>query len=411
MGTPVGARLYHDDGAPEYLDDVTRAVSMAMDGDCCVELQYDYNPGLLPPPGPLEGGMWRYANLLPLGDSPITYPLPVGNTPLVPAPALRRALGMEHLWLKDETRGPSGSNKDRATALVLQHAVSTGITTVSCASTGNVAVSLAVGAAAVGMRAVIFVPADVDEMKLAVMLFTGATVVKVREGYAAAFRLSREAARALGWCDRNTGVNPLTLEAKKTVAFEIWEQLGREVPDVVVAPVGDGVTLAALVKGFDELVACGVARTTPRIIGVQADGCQPIKRAWETGADRIQPVLPKTIADGIAVGEPVYGRMALRAVRRCGGSFVAVSDDELLEAMHLLASKAGILAEPAGAAAFAGLMRALSEGHLAREERVVALVTGSALKTPRFLAPKRAPIEVHADMDALRHVLKEHAAL
>jgi len=404
-------------------------------------------------PAVTEAGMWRWLDRLPV-TPPITYPLPVGGTPLIAAPGLREDLGLD-LWLKDETRGPTASNKDRATALVLQQALASGADTVSCASTGNVAVSLAVGAAAAGLRAVIFVPARVDEHKLALMRFAGATVVKVREGYTAAFELSRRAAEAFGWYDRNTGINPLTVEAKKTVAFEIWEQFGGAMPDVVVAPIGDGVTLAALDRGFRELVgggagggagpvagpgagpgaapgtapaagpgagsAAAAGSRPPRIIGVQAAGADPVRRAWAAGTDRIDPVDPHTIADGIAVSAPIYGSEALAAVRSSGGGVVAVTDDDLLAAMGRLAARAGLLAEPAGASATAGVVRALEEGLIEPGERVVALVTGSALKTPSFVtaalaaaagaAPAGSPrpgavMEIPADLDALRHALR-----
>lgn len=405
MGVPVAARVTRADGSSQRFEDVAAALAQVDGG--LVELLYDYSPALVPGCPPDQVGMWRYRDLLPLEPGPIAYPLPVGGTPLVASPGLRRASGCAHLWVKDETRGPTGSNKDRATALVLEHALRGGHTTVSCASTGNVAASLAVGAAAVGKRAVIFVPAEVDDSKLALMLFAGATVIKVREGYGAAFRLSREAARAFGWCDRNTGVNPLTVEAKKTVAFEVWEQLDRQVPDVVVAPVGDGPTLCGLAKGFRELVACGVAERMPRLVGVQAEGCQPVKRAWETGASRIEPVQPATLADGIAVGDPVSGVLALRDVRESGGGFVAVSDAELLEVVRTLATAGGLLAEPAGAAAYAGLLRGLECGLVDRTERIVILMTGTLLKTPRFLRPEVRPLEVEADLSALAHVLAE----
>jgi threonine synthase len=403
MGIPVAATVTFEDGTSRCVDDVAQALALA--DVARVELLYEYEPDLVPSQPLDQAGMWRYRDLLPLDPGPITYPLPVGGTPLVAPPGLRQASGCDHLWVKDETRGPTGSNKDRATALVLEQALRWGHETVSCASTGNVAVSLAVGAAAAGKRAVIFVPADVEEIKLALMLFAGATVVKVREGYVAAFRLSREAAKAFGWCDRNTGVNPLTIEAKKTVAFEIWEQLGRTVPDAVVAPVGDGPTLCGLAKGFRELIACGVAERMPRLIGVQAEGCQPIKRAWEANASRVEPVQPSTIADGIAVGDPISGALALRDVRQSGGGFVAVSDAELLDAMRVLATAAGVLAEPAGAAAYAGLLRAIECGLLDRRERVVILVTGTLLKTPRFARSGRVPVEVDADLGALERAL------
>jgi threonine synthase len=402
MGKPTSATVLRDDGITKRFDDVATALEEAGEGR--VEFLYAYGPEMLPPPAQDRASMWRYLRLLPLDDDTITYPLSVGGTPLIAPPELRKVTGMAQLWLKDETRGPSGSTKDRATALVLQHVMNTGITTVSCSSTGNVAASLAVGAAAAGKKAVVFVSADIAESKLRLMHTAGARILKVKEGYAAAFRLSRQAARTFGWYDRNTGVNPLTLEGKKTVAFEIWEQLGREVPDVVIVPVGDGVTLSGMAKGFRELVLCGGAHRVPRLVGVQAEGCQPIKRAWDTRSP-ISPVEPSTIADGIAVGAPASGAMVLRDVRQSGGGFVAVPDDEILSAVRTLATRAGVLAEPAAAAAFAGLLRAVNEGLVDRGDRAVVLVTGSALKTPQFLRACTSPLEIHADLDEVRRVL------
>ena len=187
---------------------------------------YDYGPMLMPQDGPGSFTMWRYRRLLPVPDSPVLYPLPVGGTPLLPAPALRQASDAPRLWVKDETRNPTASNKDRATALVIEGGLRRGIGTITTASTGNAAVSTAFGAAAAGLRAVIFVSADCEPGKLALMTQAGARVFRVADGYAAAVDLSRAAARAFGWLDRNTGANPITLEAKKTVAFEVWEQLG-----------------------------------------------------------------------------------------------------------------------------------------------------------------------------------------
>lgn len=402
MGKPAWATVLYDDGSTERFRDPEAALGRAAEGR--VEYHYDCGPDALPRAPTPRLDMWRYHALLPLQHERIAYPLPVGGTPLLALPSLRRATGMANLWLKDETRGPSGSNKDRATALVLERAIHDGIATVSCASTGNLAVSLAVGAAAAGKRAIIFVPADVGESKLLLMLSTGATAIKVREGYAAAVRLSQQAAAAFGWCDRNTGINPLTLEAKKTVAFEIWEQLNRTFPDAVVAPVGDGTTLSALAKGFREFARCGAAGSVPRIVGVQAEGCQPVKKAWETRS-ALEAVQPSTIADGIAVGAPASGTMAVRDVRDSGGGFVAVPDDEILAAVRTLATQGGVLAEPAGAAAFAGVRRAVQEGLVDPAATVVVLVTGSGLKTPRFLTPVAPPLEVHADLSEVEGAL------
>ncbi|QBD77260.1 pyridoxal-phosphate dependent enzyme [Ktedonosporobacter rubrisoli] len=369
-----------------------------------VEMEYAYGPDLLPANPWSNSGMWRYLALLPTQDE-ILYPLAVGGTPLLAPLPLRQLAGLPGLWLKDETRSPTGSNKDRATALSLEYALHNKIQTISCASTGNVALSLAVGAAACGLKAVIFVPASILDSKLQYMRVTGATIFKVKEGYEAAVRLSREAAHAFGWYDRNTGYNPLTLEAKKTVAFEIWEQMGHQVPDSVVVPVGDGVTLNGLAKGFRELMFCGATTKLPRIIGVQAENCQPLKRMWE--GHSVFPCDHKsTIADGIAVEAPINAGMALRDIRESRGGFVAVSEEALLNAIALLATTSGILAEPAGAAALAGIRPAVEQGLLKVHETFVVLVTGSGFKTPQYLRPPtHSPVyEILADINELKQI-------
>lgn len=398
MGTVVDAALVRWDGTVSRLGAVPLGIETR---EGLLELMYDYGPDLIPAPVPAYEGMWRWRELLPLAPGPIWYPLPIGGTPLLSSPGLRSWIGMPQLYLKDETRSPTGSNKDRATGLVLEHALREGATTVTAASTGNVAVSVAVGAAASGLKAVIFVPATVAEGKLLLMLVAGATVFKVKAGYKTAFKLSRHAAKMFGWHDRNTGANPLTLEAKKTVALEIWEQLGREVPDVMVVPVGDGTTLSGAAKGFRELMACGVADRMPRFVGVQAEGCQPLRRAWRGESC----AFGKTIADGIAVEHPANAPTAMRDVRETGGAFVAVSDDAILDAMRTLAARAGVVAEPAAAAGLAGLQVALAEGSVREDERVVLLITGSGMKTPQYLSKSGRTFTVEGDLAEVERAL------
>ena len=401
MGQPIGATLVFRDGTEEQVDSHREALERASDG--IVEYQYAYSPDLIPAAGG-DLSLWRYRDLLPLPDGPIQYPLQIGGTPLHPVPGLRELLGMSELWIKDETRTPTGSNKDRATALVLEHAIRDDWPIVSCASTGNVAASLAIGSASCGRKAVIFVPANTSDAKLRLMRLAGATILQVRQGYDAAFKLSEEAATTFGWYSRNTGFNPLTTEAKKTVALEIWEQFGREMPDVMVSPVGDGPTLSALAKGFRELVACGVAERVPRIIGVQAEGCQPVVRAWRSGR-KIEPSAPDTLADGIAVEMPVSGPSVLRDVRHSGGDFVTVSDDDLLQGINDMAERAGLLAEPAGAAGFAGTKRAVEDGLIGRDERVAVLMTGTLFKNMGFGRAFTKPHEIDADLDQVRAIV------
>jgi threonine synthase len=359
------------------MGDVTGSIQVAG----CEWLQYAYDRSLMDPWRPESFTLWRYRKLLPVPDGPVRYPVPIGGTPLLPVPGLRQTLKMPRLWVKDETRSPSASNKDRATALVIEGGLRRGVDTITTASTGNAAVSTAVGAAAAGIRAVIFVSADCRPDKLALMTQAGAWVFRVPDGYAAAVDLSRAAARAFGWLDRNTGANPHTIEAKKTVAFEVWEQLGRSVPDAMIVPVGDGPTLVAVGKGFAELVSCDLADRQPRLIGVQAEHCQPLVRAWFGAPARSTDLDPAaTAADGIAVVRPAIGDAVLAAVRRGDGGMTAVCEEALLGAVSTLACKAGVGAEPAGAAALAGLESAVGCGLVHRSETVVLLVTGREVK-------------------------------
>jgi threonine synthase len=345
---------------------------------------YPYGPDLLPGPDDAGDGIWRWRRLLPV-DGTDVYPLQIGGTPLVSSVRLRRELNVPGLALKDETRTPTGSNKDRATALCLVDATARGATSIACASSGNVACSLSAGAAAMGLSAYIFVSArTVSPAKVNFMRSFGATVFLVDGPYEEAYRLCDAACERFGWYNRNTATNPLALQAKKTVAFEVWEQLGRRVPDVAYLPVGDGVTLAAFAHGCEELIRCGVADRLPRIVGVQATGAAPLVRAFEASATTWMAETTSTIADGIDVGDPYFGRQAMDAVAKTGGSWVAVSDDDLRAAMATLARTSGMLAEPAGAAALAGVI-ADREGLAGLDQTVVALVSGTGLKDQRWL--------------------------
>ncbi|MCW2695354.1 MAG: Pyridoxal-5-phosphate-dependent protein beta subunit [Modestobacter sp.] len=356
-------------------------------------LQYAYGPALFPPEATGSATLWRYRDLLPVPDGPVRYPVPVGGTPLLAVPALRSALAAPRLWVKDETRNPTASNKDRATAVVIEDGLRRGIGTITTASTGNAAVATAFGAAAAGLRAVIFVSTGCRPGKTALMTQAGAWVFQVHAGYAAAVELSRAAAREFGWLDRNTGANPLTVEAKKTVAFEVWEQLGRRLPDLLVVPVGDGPTLVALDKGFAELEHCGLTERRPRLIGVQSAHCQPLVREWAgqpATPDQLDP--SGTAADGIAVLRPATGPAVLEAVRRGGGGMVAVSEDGLRHAALALARRAGVSAEPAGAATLAGWQAAVDQGLADRSECAVLLVTGREKAAGTPVDPSRVAV-------------------
>ena len=322
--------------------------------------------------------MWRYLPLLPVRER-LEGP-PVGGTPLVPAPRLGRELGLEQpLLLKDDGRNPSGSLKCRASAVALRRAQETGRTLVTGASTGNAASATAVLAAAPGIRTRIFVPRTAPRAKIAQLLVFGAEVLAVDGTYDQAFDLCLEATRRFGWYNRNTGFNPYTREGKKTVAFEICEQLGWQVPDLVVVPVGDGNILSGVWKGFVEFQRLGFTDRTPRLLAVQAEGSAAVVSA-AAGDGVIRPVSGETVADSISVSLPRDGEAAVRALRDSGGFGVTVPDAEILAAIGELARGAGVFAEPAAAATWAGLKQAARRGLLDPAWRVVALVTGNELK-------------------------------
>ncbi len=322
--------------------------------------------------------IWRYRALLPISYSQKEIPtLAIGGTPLYQVERLRKYLGMSDLWLKDDTRNPSASLKDRASIIAVTRAEGK---TVACASTGNAASSLAVQAASVGLSCYIFVPQNAPRAKIVQLLMCGATVFAVQGSYDDAFDMCIEACNTFGWYNRNTGYNPYLVEGKKTAGLEIAEQLGWHVPESVIVPTGDGCIISGVYRGFEDLYLLGIIDHIPRLIAVQAEGSPAIVRALE-GDGVVRPCEAHTIADGISVGLPRNGAMAVRHIRASHGFGVTVSDAEILTAEKELARRTGVFAEPSGAASYAGLLRLLDSGKIARDERVVLLVTGSGLKS------------------------------
>jgi threonine synthase len=324
--------------------------------------------------------IWRYAPLLPVAEDAPRPPLQVGWTPLYHAKRLGERLGLPHLYLKDDGRNPTASFKDRASAIGVVKALELGYETITCASTGNAASSLAGLAASVGLKSIIFVPQRAPQAKVAQLLIFGARVIMVQGTYDQAFDLCLQAAKEYPWYSRNTAYNPYLSEGKKTAALELCEQLDWQAPDRIFVSVGDGCIIGGLGKGLRDLLALGFIDRLPRLVGVQAEGAAPLVRAWEEGNEEILPVVPDTLADSISVGQPRDRIKALRAVRQTSGQFVAVSDEEILEAMRLLGREAAVFAEPAGAAGFAGLRKLAQQGEIDPEERIVVLVTGNGLK-------------------------------
>lgn len=344
---------------------------------------------------------------LPLAAAEHLAPLEVGGTPLLPVPGLRRALSMGDLWIKDDTRNPSGSTKDRASLLVVAKALEYGATTVAAASTGNAATALAAVAAAAGIRAVVFVPASAPEAKLVQMLAYGARVFRVDGSYDDAFELCREACDELGWYNRNTALNPFTIEGKKTAALEIGASLALEPPKVVVVPVGDGVIISGIAKGFEDLERCGLIPKRPRLIAVQPEGSSAIASALRHDRDEIVAVPDAaSVADSLVVQAPRNARLCLRQMRESGGAGVIVSDESIVRAIGRLARRGGVFAEPAAAAGLAGLEAALAEGLVEHGERTVLLVTGTGLKdvpaaSRAVVRPEPIPPRLDAVVEAL----------
>lgn len=326
-----------------------------------------------------EYSLWRYRELLPIAEGSKLSPLRVGWSPLYQVEKLGELLGLTRLYIKDDGLNPTASLKDRASAIAVVRAAHAGMTTAACSSTGNAASSLAGNAAAMGLKSVIFVPERAPQGKVTQLLIFGAQVIRVQGTYEDTFRLSAAAIEQWGWYNRNAAINPYLLEGKKTVSFEIAEQLGFKAPDYVAVSVGDGCTIAGVWKGFKDLYALGFIETLPKLISVQAEGCCPVNRAFATGAP-IAWMEENTLADSIAVGVPRNGEKAIRAIRESQGLVVNVSDEEILGAMRLLGASSGIFGEPAGVTGTAGLKKLTDQGLIPQDALVVSLVTGNGLK-------------------------------
>ena len=390
-------------------------------GYCCSKCQTEYGPDEVTYTCPKDGGnldvvldyesvgkqigpddlaesndnsIWRYLPLIPVDDPghPGTPLRAVGWTPLFTPTRLAHHLDLPHLWLKDDGRNPTASFKDRASAVVIARAQMIGARVVVTASTGNAGAALAGMAAAAGMPAVILAPKTAPQAKVAQLLIFGSQVFLVDGTYDQAFDLTLEATEAFGWYCRNTGYNPFTAEGKKTAAFEICEQytyavgavgnppLHWDTPDAVFVSVGDGNIISGLHKGFKDLLSLGWIDQIPKLFGIQSEGSSAIYNAFSHGTEEIVPVESDTIADSISVDLPRDGLRALRAVTQTQGAYLSVSDENILKAMQDLAREAAVFAEPAGATAYAGLVKAVADGWVGSEERILVLNTGNGLK-------------------------------
>jgi len=334
--------------------------------------------------------IWRYWELLPIENRSMIPPLRVGWTPLYKAEHLGRRLDLTKLWLKDDGLNPTGSFKDRASAVVVAKGKEIGVDAITTASTGNAGAALAGLSASAHIPAIIFAPRTAPEAKVAQLLIYGARVFLVKGTYDQAFELSIAASTEFGWYSRNTGYNPFTAEGKKTASFEICEQLaiqksknsntGWSSPDRIFVAVGDGNIITGLWKGLKDLHALGWIENMPKLMGVQSEGAAACYNAWKAGTDAISPVDAHTISDSICVGLPRDGTRAVRAVRETDGAYLTVTDEEVLRAMSTLAHDEGVFAEPAGATSYAGLVKAVQDNVVDPDEEIVVLVTGNGLK-------------------------------
>jgi threonine synthase len=385
-------------------------------GDCFgpLEVTYDYEaiarelPRSLVSSGPST--IWRYAPLLPVDGR---VDLGTGWTPLLRAERLGRELGLSDLWIKNDSVNPTFSFKDRNVAVAVNQAIASGFDTFACASTGNLAGSVAGFAARAGLKSYVFVPADLEKNKLLSATVYGATLVTVDGNYDAVNRLCTQVADQYGWAFANINLRPFYSEGSKTLGFEVVEQLGWRAPDAMIIPMAGASLLTKVHKGLNELVKVGwLEGFNTRLIGAQAEGCAPVVRAFQAGTDEVTPVVPRTIAHSLAIGDPADGFYGLGAIRETGGYAEAVEDEEIVEGIRLLARTEGIFTETAGGTVVGVARRLRDRAVIAPDERVVLCITGNGLKTPEALDGQRFPT-IHlerASLSAFEAVVEERAA-
>lgn len=403
---PTAPRADRATGAPRLVPLACRLCGtphapapLAICPECLGPLEPAYDPGrALPTRREIAArppSIWRYREWLPLLDAPVVS-TDTGLTPLLDAPALARALGVRRALVKnDAVSHPTLSFKDRVVAVALNAAVGLGLDTVGCASTGNLANAVAAQAARAGLAAWIFIPEDLELGKVVGTAVYGPRLVRVRGTYDDVNRLCAQVADRFGWGLVNVNLRGYYGEGSKTLAFEVVEQLGWRLPDAVIAPMAGGSLVTKLDKGFRELRAAGLAEgAAPRIYGAQAAGCAPIANLVARGGDAIEPVVPRTIARSIAIGNPADGRFAAKAIRGSGGDAAAVTDEELVEGIRLLAETTGVFTETAGGVTVAAARKLAREGKLRKEDELVLCITGNGLKTVEAVQPALAPAPV-----------------
>ncbi len=356
--------------------------------------------------GPLS--MWRYADLLPCPVETVVD-IGTGYTPLLRAAHLGRVLGLERLYIKNDCQNPTWSFKDRVVSVAVTKAREFEFDTMACASTGNLANSVAAHAAQAGMDAFVFIPADLEQGKIVGSAVYGPTLVAVDGSYDEVNRLCSELSDKYPWAFVNINVRPYYSEGSKTLAYEVCEQLGWRAPDHCLVPMASGSLYTKIYKGLKELAWLGLVEWQgTRMSGAQALGCSPIVEAWEGQSFNIRPQKPNTIAKSLAIGNPADGYYALKVMAQSGGHGVAVSDDEVVDGIKLLAETEGIFAETAGGVVIAALKRLVEKGRLGSQELVVAFITGAGLKTQEAVAPRLRPaLAVQPSIGSFEEALSE----
>jgi threonine synthase len=362
----------------------------------------------------IQGGpqnIWRYHDFLPLeGPQPQTRTgLPAGCTPLIRADRLAKRLGLGEVWVKNDAHNPTHSFKDRVVSVAATRARELGFDTLACASTGNLANSVAAHGAALGMASYVLIPADLEEQKILATGVYGTNLVKVRGNYDDVNRLCTElSGDRENWAFVNINMRPYYAEGSKTVAFEIAEQLGWELPDRCVVPIASGSLYTKIAKGFEEFIGVGLLDgEVPTMNGAQATGCSPVAVAYEAGHDFCRPVKPSTIAKSLAIGNPADGPYALDLARATGGSIDAVTDDEIRAGIRLLAETTGIFTETAGGVTTAVLAKLAARGDIGHDERVVLVITGDGLKTLDAVRDSFTAYEVDASIESFEAAFAE----
>src|SRR3989441_9525809 len=352
--------------------------------------------------------MWRYEPLLPVGRVP-EIDLEPGYTPLLPAGRLGRTVGLRPLFIKNDSVNPTWSFKDPGVGVAMSAARSFGYEVVACASTGNLANAVAAHAGRAGMRACVFIPKGLERGKVLATAAYGATLVEVDGTYDEVNRLCAEIAEEHRWAFVNVNLRPYYSEGGKTLGFEVAEQLGWRAPDHVVVPIASGSLLVKIHKGLTELQAVGLLESVPtHVHGAQPAGCAPVATAFAEGTSDIRPVIPNTLARSLAIGTPADGRYVLRVARQTGGAIVAVTDDEMVASIQLLAETEGVFTETAGGVTIAALRALAARGAFGEDDIVVAYITGQGFKTLEAVADAtRPPIAIRATLkDFERNVLE-----